>query len=161
MVTVRNADGVTVKEGLKASLKANGIEEDATYEGWRTSAVSHEARIAFLKNLTEEELDKNIMFNLDGKTVVGTYRQHREIYLTEQALFQRAKQLADSAVDINNKKDPVVIEYHKVSNLSWAVSKNMEGALSIAKSYLQSLNDPKDSVKLSPEALLRMKALGL
>ena len=155
MVTVRNGDSVTVKEGLRSTLASNGIIEDATYEGWKTS-TTHEARIAFLTNLTEEELDKEIMFSIDGKTVVGTYRQHREIYLTEQALFQRAKQLSDSAVDINNEKDPVVIEFNKVINLMSAVNRNMEGALSIAKSYLQSLNDPKDSIKLSPEALLRM-----
>ncbi|MFA7431747.1 MAG: hypothetical protein WCZ23_16430 [Rhodospirillaceae bacterium] len=137
-------------------LKANGIEDDATWAGWKASHHSHEMRAAFLNNLTEEELDKNVMFSVDGKNVIGTYRQHREIFLTEMALFQRAKKLADSAVDINNKEDPTVIEYHKVGSLMSAVSKNMEGALSIAKSYLQSLNDPKDSIKLSPEALLRM-----
>lgn len=151
-VTIRNADGVTVKEGLKSTPKANGIEEDDTYARWK-SATGYENHAAFLNNLTEEELDKNIWISMGSRGLVGTYREYREIYLTRKALFEHAKQLAySSGSDMSDKTDPFILEFEKVERLRIAVSWNEDGALARAKAYLQELREPKDTITLSADA---------
>ncbi len=110
----------------------------------------------FLNTLTEEELDKLTFIDTGGKKMVGTWRQAKELNTVKLALYERAVELTRLMKDVNDESDPLVAEYKNVQRLATAVTRNLDHALALAKSYLHGLREPKDSITLSADALKKL-----
>ncbi len=135
-------------------FEKNGVDADLleksrkyhTLEGYRE----------FFKEFTEDDLDKLTFIDVGGKKMVGTWRQAKDLYMTRLALHDRARELVNSMADVNDKSDPAYAEYKNVGRLATAVTRNLDHALALAKTYLHGLREPKDSITLSADALKKL-----
>ncbi len=146
--TVISGDEYYEKNGVDEEL----INRSAEYAPRGTLGEMNK----FLNTLTEDELDKLTFIDTGGKKMVGTWRQFKELNTVKLALFERALELTSLMKDVNDESDPLVAEYKNVQRLATAVTRNLDHALALAKSYLHGLREPKDSITLSADALKKL-----